>query len=103
MSVAVISDTIGASCSCSSCTDGTFFLTSTSYCSLLQFNEISYLFLLTKDGCFGLRRLFNLENFFGEIYLLVSSVLLVISINCSSPPVLLNLGKGLTLLDFKQS
>ena len=51
--VVVIYDTTGASCSCCP-TDLTFYLKSACGCSLLQFNKISYLFLLTKDGCCGL-------------------------------------------------
>ena len=103
MIVVVISDAIGASCLCSSCTDLTYFMKSTSGSSLWQFNEISYLFLLRKDGCFGLWHVFNLEHFFGEIYLLVSSMLLLISVNCSSLLVLLNLEKSLILFDSKQT
>ena len=71
-------------------------------CSLLQFNKIPYLFLPMKDGCFLLWYMFNLENFFGEIHLLVFCIILI-SINFSSPLVLLNHGKGLILCKCKQS
>ena len=60
-------------------------------------------FCSQKTAVLVLWHVFNLENFFGEIHLLVSSVLLVISINCSSLLLLLNHGKGLILFDCKQS